>query len=52
MTAFLERFFEKYVGYDYTAELEEELDDVSGGRAEWERVLEASGAISSRAPST
>ena len=40
VTAFLERFFEKYVGYDYTAELEEELDDVSGGRAQWQRVLE------------
>ena len=41
VTAFLERFFEKYVGYDYTAELEEELDDVSGGRAEWQAVLAA-----------
>ena len=41
VTAFLERFFEKYVGYDYTAELEEELDDVSGGRAEWDAVLAA-----------
>ncbi len=41
VTAFLERFFEKYVGYDYTAELEEELDDVSGGRAQWQSVLEA-----------
>ena len=41
VTAFLERFFERYVGYDYTAELEEELDDVSGGRAEWQKVLEA-----------
>ena len=41
VTAFLERFFEKYVGYDYTAELEEELDDVSGGRAAWQKVLEA-----------
>ncbi len=41
VTAFLERFFEKYVGYDYTAGLEEELDDVSGGRAEWQAVLEA-----------
>jgi len=40
VTAFLERFFEKYVGYDFTAELEEELDDVSGGRAEWQAVLE------------
>ena len=41
VTAFLERFFERYVGYDYTAGLEEELDDVSGGRAEWQKVLEA-----------
>jgi len=41
VTAFLERFFPKYVGYDYTAELEEELDDVSGGRAEWQAVLDA-----------
>ncbi len=41
VTAFLERFFEKYVGYDYTAELEEELDDVSGGRAGWQAVLDS-----------
>jgi len=41
VTAFLERFFERYVGYDYTAGLEEELDDVSGGRAQWQAVLDA-----------
>ncbi|MBA3837018.1 MAG: DNA topoisomerase I, partial [Zymomonas sp.] len=41
VTAFLERFFEKYVGYDFTAGLEEELDDVSGGRAQWQAVLAA-----------
>ena len=41
VTAFLERFFPRYVGYDYTAELEEELDDVSGGRAGWQAVLDA-----------
>ena len=41
VTAFLERFFEKYVGYDFTAGLEDELDEVSGGRAEWQAVLEA-----------
>ena len=41
VTAFLERFFPRYVGYDYTAELEEELDDVSGGRAKWQAVLDA-----------
>ncbi|MFZ5748428.1 MAG: type I DNA topoisomerase [Pseudomonadota bacterium] len=40
LTAFLERFFQKYVSYDYTAGLEEELDDVSGGRAGWQAVLE------------
>lgn len=39
LTSFLERFFEKYVSYDFTAELEEELDDVSGGRADWQQVL-------------
>jgi DNA topoisomerase-1 len=41
VTAFLERYFERYVSYDYTAGLEESLDDVSGGRLEWQAVLEA-----------
>ncbi|HEX5537678.1 MAG TPA: type I DNA topoisomerase [Sphingobium sp.] len=41
VTAFLERFFERYVSYDFTAGLEEELDDISGGRAQWQQVLEA-----------
>jgi DNA topoisomerase-1 len=41
LTAFLERFFERYVAYDFTAGMEDELDDVSGGRAEWKKVLEA-----------
>jgi DNA topoisomerase I len=41
LTAFLERFFERYVSYDFTAHLEDELDDVSGGRADWQKVLEA-----------
>jgi len=40
VTAFLERFFERYVSYDYTAELEEELDDVSGGRLDWQKLLQ------------
>jgi DNA topoisomerase-1 len=36
LTAFLERFFPRYVGYDFTAGMEDELDEVSGGRgAEW-----------------
>ncbi|HJQ17877.1 MAG TPA: type I DNA topoisomerase [Allosphingosinicella sp.] len=41
VTAFLERFFERYVSFDFTAELENELDDISGGRAQWQKVLEA-----------
>jgi DNA topoisomerase-1 len=41
LTVFLERFFPRYVAYDFTAGMEEELDDVSGGRAEWKGVLEA-----------
>ena len=41
LTAFLERYFPRYVGYDFTAGMEDELDDVSGGRAGWQAVLEA-----------
>ncbi len=41
VTSFLERFFERYVSYDFTAGLEERLDDISGGRADWQAVLEA-----------
>jgi len=40
LTAFLERFFERYVSFDFTAHLEDELDDISGGRAAWQEVLE------------
>ena len=39
VTAFLERFFEKYVGYDFTAELETELDEVSAGSLDYLTVL-------------
>jgi DNA topoisomerase-1 len=31
VTAFLESFFRRYVEYDFTANLEEQLDDISGG---------------------
>ncbi len=41
LTAFLERFFERYVSYDFTAHLEDELDDISGGRMNWQDVLDA-----------
>ena len=41
LTAFLERFFERYVAYDYTAGLEDQLDEISGGRVNWQSFLEA-----------
>ena len=41
LTAFLERFFERYVAYDYTAGLEDQLDDISDGRAQWQAFLES-----------
>ncbi|MEM9349096.1 MAG: topoisomerase C-terminal repeat-containing protein, partial [Pseudomonadota bacterium] len=40
VTAFLTNFFRKYVGYEFTANLEEELDDVSAGSREWKDVLD------------
>ncbi|MGH6894869.1 MAG: DNA topoisomerase, partial [Dongiaceae bacterium] len=39
VTAFLTNFFERYVQYGFTADLEEKLDDISGGRAQWKDVL-------------
>ncbi len=37
--AFLESYFRKYVGYDFTAKLEEELDDISAGKEDYKDVL-------------
>ena len=39
VTAFLESFFAKYVGYDFTADLEEKLDQVSNSEIDWKAVL-------------
>lgn len=39
VTSFLTSFFKRYVEYDFTAQLEEQLDDVSGGRIDWKSVL-------------
>ncbi len=39
VTAFLASFFERYVQYNFTADMETQLDDISGGRAEWTDVL-------------
>ncbi|HHL42780.1 MAG TPA: type I DNA topoisomerase, partial [Hellea balneolensis] len=37
--SFLENFFEKYVQYGYTADLEERLDLVSDGKLNWKKLL-------------
>ncbi|MDR2598156.1 MAG: type I DNA topoisomerase [Holosporales bacterium] len=40
VTSFLRNFFEKYVQYGFTADLEEELDEISNGNLVWETVLD------------
>ncbi|RCK51221.1 DNA topoisomerase I [Thalassospira profundimaris] len=39
VTAFLSKFFERYVQYNFTAELENQLDDVANGERKWRDVL-------------
>ncbi len=39
LSAFLENFFKKYVEYDFTADLEEKLDEISDGKLAWKDVL-------------
>ena len=39
LTAFLERYFTRYVEYDFTAALEEQLDEISAGDIAWKAVL-------------
>jgi DNA topoisomerase I len=41
VTAFLQNFFERYVEYDFTANLEEQLDKISNGDLAWKDVLRA-----------
>ena len=39
VTAFLTNYFRKYIGYDFTADLENQLDEVSAGDADYKKVL-------------
>ncbi|MFN7056582.1 type I DNA topoisomerase [Hyphomonas sp.] len=39
VTAFLENFFKRYVEYDFTAGLEEQLDVISDGKLDWKAFL-------------
>ena len=38
---FLEAYFNKYIEYDYTAKLEENLDDISSGEKKWKEVIKS-----------
>ena len=39
VVAFLENFFRRYVEYDFTADLEEQLDRISNNEISWQQVL-------------
>jgi DNA topoisomerase-1 len=39
VTAFLESFFRRYVEYDFTADLEEKLDEIANHEMDWKSVL-------------
>ena len=40
ISAFLEKLFTKYVDYNFTADLENQLDEITSGKVEWVKVLE------------
>jgi len=40
ISAFLEKLFTKYVDYNFTADLENKLDEITSGKIEWKKVLE------------
>ena len=40
LSAFLEKLFSKYVDYGFTANLENQLDDITSGKEDWLKVLE------------
>lgn len=39
VTAFLENFFNRYVQYTFTADMEDKLDEISNGEIPWKNVL-------------
>ena len=41
ISAFLEKLFTRYVDYNFTADLENQLDEITSGKVEWLKVLEA-----------
>ena len=39
ISAFLEKLFSKYVDYNFTADLENQLDEITSGKVQWVEVL-------------
>ena len=39
VSIFLEKYFNKYVEYDFTADLENQLDEISDGKLDWKEVI-------------
>ncbi len=39
VTSFLNHYFSQYVKYDFTARIEEQLDEISNGSLDWRQVL-------------
>ena len=40
VSIFLENYFNKYVEYDFTADLENQLDEISDGKLDWKDVIQ------------
>jgi len=39
VSIFLQKYFNKYVEYDFTADLENQLDEISDGKLDWKEVI-------------
>ena len=40
VSVFLENYFDKYVEYDFTADMENQLDEISDGKLNWKEVIQ------------
>jgi len=40
VSVFLENYFNKYVEYDFTADMENQLDEISDGKLDWKEVIQ------------
>ena len=45
LSAFLEKLFSKYVDYNFTADLENQLDEITSGKTNYLNVLKTFGKI-------